>query len=102
LREQPARRAHRLRYERLLLQRLLPQPLRQRAQQRGAGEGGRGAARQLMRAAIFLMFVPAIASADAGDEVEMDPPQLKWIEPFGAIAGGMNLQSLHNPPSDHT
>ncbi len=26
----------------------------------------------------------------------------KWLEPYGAIAGGMHLQSFNNPPNDHT
>ena len=69
-----------------------------------------------MKAWMWL-FVPSIALADTGDEVEMDPPAVaeaapvpapmpppkpeKWIQPFGAIAGGVNLQSLHNAPTDH-
>ena len=89
-----------------------------------------------MRTVMFMMLcAPLIAHADAGDEVEMDPPGSdspnpspspspsptpdpetststststtnakadKWIAPYGAIAGGVRLESLHEMPTDHT
>jgi hypothetical protein len=78
-----------------------------------------------MRIAIVLLVLPSLAHAD---DIEM-PPELmrpvaqapvvqthdeptvetaapahrsKWIEPYGAIAGGVNLQSLHDAPNDTT
>ena len=30
------------------------------------------------------------------------PPPKKWIEPFGAIAGGVRLESLHRAPGEQT
>lgn len=71
----------------------------------------------------LLLLVPAVAAADeiefpaenarptvaaveetppldsVDTKVEPPPPvkKAKWIEPYGAIAGGMHLQSLHQP-----
>ena len=67
-----------------------------------------------MRARILLTIgcaVPALAHADdaststtAPAEVRSPKPEApkKWIEPFGAIAGGVRLESLHQMPTDHT
>ncbi len=52
---------------------------------------------------------PAVATAAPDDETPIEtvteavePPapvkKKTWIEPYGAIAGGMHLQSLHQPP----
>jgi len=46
-----------------------------------------------MRALYALLLLPAVAHADDEDT--------KWIEPYGAIAGGVQLQSLHELPTDH-
>lgn len=45
---------------------------------------------------------PPLESVDT--KVEPPPPvkKGKWIEPYGAIAGGMHLQSLHTPPDVKT
>ena len=46
---------------------------------------------------------PAASSDDTKVEAKVEPTPLvvkpKWIEPFGAIAGGVHLQSLHQPPT---
>ena len=47
---------------------------------------------------LVLILLPALAHADP-------PPtddEARWIAPYGAIAGGVNLQSLHELPTDHT
>jgi hypothetical protein len=77
----------------------------------------------IMRLALALVFVPTLAHADVATiemaddkvdekvdedqpkveekkEVEVAPPPAtpqKWIEPYGAIAGGMRMESLHQP-----
>ncbi|MGE5185147.1 MAG: hypothetical protein ACM31C_23925 [Acidobacteriota bacterium] len=52
-------------------------------------------------------------SSDGNPALSNDPDQTiskaaavenkaKWIEPYGAIAGGVRLESLHEMPTDHT
>jgi len=43
-------------------------------------------------------------STPAVSEQAPEPPKQpdKWIEPFGAIAGGLMLESLHQAPGQHT
>jgi hypothetical protein len=55
-----------------------------------------------MKTIALLMLVPAIAHADDGITAEAPAPQTKWIEPYGAIAGGLMLESLHQAPGQHT
>jgi len=79
-----------------------------------------------MRALLFaVLLAPALARADRNavdpDSIEIDPPPAdatpsvteaappppavkprKWIEPYGAIAGGVRLESLNDAPTDHT
>src|SRR5438045_3623736 len=84
-----------------------------------------------MRALLFIALAAAIATAEPTpvfgpqpppptppapvtvatvDEIEMpdsvtkqvEPKKEKWIEPYGAIAGGMHLQSFHQPPDVKT
>ena len=58
--------------------------------------------------ALIVLFLPSLAFAeeDGSDSVtETVPapePVKKWIEPFGAIAGGVRLESLHQAPGEHT
>ena len=40
---------------------------------------------------------PPLESVDTKVEPPPAPKKAKWIEPYGAIAGGMHLQSLHQP-----
>lgn len=53
-----------------------------------------------MRAMWILMAFSAVAYADPPPEQATE--QAKWIEPFGAIAGGFRLESLHQDPTDHS
>ena len=66
-----------------------------------------------MKTIALLLLVPAIAHADdiempddtvaataTAPEPEKKPE--KWIEPYGAIAGGMMLESLHLAPGQKT
>jgi hypothetical protein len=76
-----------------------------------------------MRLALALLFVPTVAAAEDVIEMPPDPVRVatveeavapepvvvekkvevepakptKWLEPYGAIAGGMRMESLHQP-----
>lgn len=71
-----------------------------------------------MRTIILLSLLPSLAIADTTADTTADPIEMpedsvaesvakpaepatpvkrKWIEPYGAIAGGMRLESLHQP-----
>jgi hypothetical protein len=62
--------------------------------------------------ALLALLLPAVAYADDIDMPDDDvsttvtvpapPPVKKWIEPFGAIAGGVRLESLHRAPGEQT
>jgi hypothetical protein len=56
---------------------------------------------------------PAVAAAEEAPAADVTPPAVaaavpavvpraKWIEPYGAIAGGMRLESLHQPAGSTT
>ncbi len=53
-----------------------------------------------------VVDTPSVATADealatevvAEPKPESPPVKAKWIEPYGAIAGGMRMESLHQPP----
>ena len=64
-----------------------------------------------MKTIVLLLLVPAVAHADdiamPDDEVSTPAPEpvkppAKWLEPYGAIAGGMRLESLHRAPGQST
>src|SRR5689334_20598392 len=72
-----------------------------------------------MKTLALILLVPALAHADEiampDDHVAADdepavtapapepvkPPE-KWLEPYGAIAGGMRVESLHLAPGQST
>jgi hypothetical protein len=64
-----------------------------------------------MKTIALVLLVPALAHADdiamPDDEVATPAPEpvkppAKWLEPYGAIAGGMRLESLHLAPGQST
>ena len=69
--------------------------------------------------ALLLVCTPVLAHADNIDpDIELDPPaaatttgsappaappaEQQWIAPYGAIAGGLKLESMHQEPTDQT
>ena len=64
-----------------------------------------------MKTIALLLLVPAVAHADdiamPDDQVSAPAPEpvkppAKWLEPYGAIAGGMRVESLHLAPGQST
>ena len=45
---------------------------------------------------------PPLDTVETKVEAPVAPKKAKWIEPYGAIAGGMHLQSLNQPPEVKT